>query len=183
VVNVQWTSEAYVNAVLRSNASRAANESALARSEEYETDLVEVSSHPGSRPSHFGFQGNIYSRSGTSDKYPPLDSTGYGSAGGIGGVNCGHILYPFWEGVSIARGPTQTKEESTALYEESQNQRALERAIRSAKRELSVVEKTGDADAIKQAKQTIRDRQSEMRDFIGETGRSRLYPREGIYGA
>ena len=181
----QWTSEAYVNAVLRSNTSRAANESALARSEEYGTDLVEVSSHPGSRPSHFGFQGNVYSRSGTNPNYPSLDSTGYGDAAGIGGVNCGHILYPFWEGVSIERGPTQTAAENEALYVESQNQRALERSIRSAKRELSVAEKTSDPAArdelIAGAKQKIRDRQAQMREFIDETSRTRRYGREAIY--
>jgi hypothetical protein len=92
-----------------------------------------------------------------------------------------HILYPFWEGVSIQRGPTQTAEENELLYQTVQNQRALERAIRSAKRELAVVEKTGDKNAIWEAKQTIRDRQQEMRDFIDETGRTRQYGREQIY--
>ena len=179
----QWTSEAYVNAVLRSNTSRAANESALARAEEYETDLVEVSSHPGSRPSHYDYQGKVYSRSGTNQNYPALAETGYGDPAGIGGVNCGHILYPFWEGVSIERGPTQTKAENEALYAESQNQRALERSIRSAKRELSVMESLGDADGIKAAKQTIRDRQAQMREFIDETGRTRRPGREAIYDA
>ena len=180
----QWTSEAYVNAVLRSNTSRAANESALARAEEYDTDLVEVSSHPGSRPSHYDYQGQVYSRSGTSEKYPALDSTGYGQGGGgLGSINCGHILYPFWEGVSIERGPTQTKAENEALYAESQNQRALERSIRSAKRELSVMESLGDADGIKAAKATVRDRQAQMREFVDETGRTRRSGREQVYDA
>ncbi len=178
----QWTSEAYVNAVLRSNASRAANESALARAEEYETDLVEVSSHPGSRPSHFEYQGQVYSRSGNNQNYPALAETGYGDGGGgLGSINCGHILYPFWEGVSIQRGPTQTEEENAALYQESQDQRALERAIRASKRELDVMQKTGDENAIREAKQAVRDRQREMRDFVEATGRTRLYGREQIY--
>ena len=183
----QWTSEAYVNAVLRSNMSRAANESALARAEEYETDLVEVSSHPGSRPSHYGYQGKVYSRSGTNPNYPALSETGYGDPAGISGINCSHLLMPFWEGVSIARGPTQTEAENEALYAESQDQRALERAIRSAKRELSVAEKTSDPAArdelIAGAKQKIRDRQAQMREFIDETGRTRRSGREQIYGA
>ena len=178
----QWTSEAYVNAVLRSNTSRAANESALARAEEYETDLVEVSSHPGSRPSHYDYQGKVYSRSGTNQNYPALAETGYGDPAGIGGVNCSHILYPFWEGVSTKDGPTQTEAENDALYAESQNQRALERSIRSAKRELSVMESLGDADGIKAAKATVRDRQAQMREFIDETGRTRRSGREQIYG-
>ena len=179
----QWTSEAYVNAVLRSNTSRAANESALARSEEYGTDLVEVSSHPGSRPSHYDYQGKVYSRSGTNPNYPALSETGYGTAAGISGVNCSHQIQPHWEGVSIARGPTQTKAENDALYAESQNQRALERSIRSAKRELSVMESLGDADGIASAKATVRDRQAQMRVFIDETGRTRRPGREAIYDA
>lgn len=177
----RWTSEAYVNAVLRSNASRVANEVSLKRAEEYETDLVEVSSHPGSRPTHYDYQGQVFSRSGNSQKYPPLAETGWGDAGGIGGVNCGHILYPFWDGVSIARGPTQTEAENELLYQTSQDQRALERGIRSAKRELTVMEALGDKNGIWEAKQLIRDRQSEMRGFIEETGRTRRSGREQVY--
>lgn len=177
----QWTSEAYVNAVIRSNTSRAANESALARAEEYETDLVEVSSHPGSRPSHYDFQGQVFSRSGTHEKYPPLSDTGYGDAGGIGGVNCSHLLYAFWEGVSIAREPAQSEAQNEALYTESQNQRALEREIRSAKRELTVMESLGDDAGILAAKQSVREAQSAMREFVDDTGRTRQYSREQVY--
>lgn len=177
----QWTTEAYVNAVIRSNTSRAANESALARGAEYETDLVEVSSHPGSRPSHYDFQGQVFSRSGTHPKYPPLSNTEYGEPGGIGSINCSHILYPFWEGVSIAREPAQSEAQNEAMYAESQNQRALERSTRSAKRELSVVQETGDMQAINEARQTVRDRQREMREFLDDTGRTRQYSREQVY--
>jgi hypothetical protein len=177
----QWTTEAYVNAVLRSNAGRAANETALARGAEYETDLVEVSSHPGSRPSHYDFQGQIFSRSGNNPDYPALDETGYGAADGVGGVNCGHLLYPFWEGLSVARGPEQTEEENKALYEEGQDQRKLERAIRTAKRELDVMETLKDPNGIWEAKQTLRDRQAEMRDFVEATNRTRRREREQVY--
>jgi hypothetical protein len=177
----QWTSEAYVNAVLRSNASRVASEVSLRRAEEYETDLVEVSSHPGSRPTHYEYQGQIFSRSGTSTKYPPLAETGWGDAAGVGGVNCGHILYPFWEGVSIAREPSMSESENETLYETSQEQRGLERNIRSAKRDLAVMEALGDKNGIFDAKATIREAQAAMRGFVEDTGRTRRREREQVY--
>ena len=43
-------------------------------------DLVEVTSHMGARPSHAAWQGGVYSRSGSSVKYPDFEtSTGYGT--------------------------------------------------------------------------------------------------------
>lgn len=177
----QWTSEAYVNAVLRSNASRVTSEVNLKRAEEYGTDLVEVSSHPGSRPTHYAYQGNVYSRSGTSPKYPPLVDTGWGTAGGIGGVNCSHLLYPFWDDVSIAREPMMGEEDNETLYETAQEQRSLERDIRKAKRDLAAMEAVGDDNGAFDARNDVREAQAAMRAFIEETGRTRRREREQVY--
>jgi hypothetical protein len=177
----QWTSEAYVNAVLRSNASRASNEVSLKRAEEYGTDLVEISSHPGCRPTHYRFQGNVYSRSGTSEKYSPLSITGWGTAGGIGGVNCSHGLNPFWIGYSITRKPGETASENELAYDTSQEQRSLERDIRRAKREKALMEELGDDNGIWEAKQSLSDSFAAMRDFTEATGRTRRREREQVY--
>ncbi len=177
-----WTTEAYANMVIRTSQRRVSTDAMFARGDEYGTDLIEISSHAGARPGCAPYQGRIYSRSGTSEKYPALDSTSYGEAAGIFGINCGHAAYPYWEGVSIQRNePTEDAAENAIQYAESQKQRAYERAIRSAKRDLKAMEALGDEKGIAEARELVRDRQAAMREFIEETGRTRRRAREQIY--
>lgn len=64
-------------------------------------DLVEVTAHSGARPEHAEWQGKVYSRSGKSSKYPSLvEATGYGTGPGLGGWNCRHSMFPYYEGMS-----------------------------------------------------------------------------------
>lgn len=94
-------------------------------------------------------------------------------------INCGHYPIPIIPGVSIphAQDYVQPKEENDKQYAESQQQRALERKIRAAKRAVEM------GDDSKEAKQRVKDAQKEMRAFIAETGRTRRYDRESLYGA
>ncbi|MET3504949.1 phage minor capsid protein [Halalkalibacter oceani] len=177
----QWTTEAYVNMVIRTASNKVANDMQFARMDEHGVDLVEVSSHMGARPRCAPYQGKIYSRSGTSDNYPPLSETSYGELAGLRGINCGHIFYPFIEEVSIPRPPEFSREENDEAYKQSQRQRYLERRIRYAKRELSMMEAMEDEIGVEQAKRKVRDRQAIMREFISDSGRTRRYNREQIY--
>ena len=176
----KWSTEAYINMVTRSMVSKVSNEMQTARFQEYGVDLVEISSHADSRPSHIPFQGNIYSISGKSTKYPPLSETGYGTIEGIGGINCRHVLYPFIEGLSVRRFPKYDEAETKKRYAESQKQRYLERRIRQAKREKAMMEAMGDDEGIKKAAAKVRERQAVMREFIRRTERTRRYEREQI---
>lgn len=177
-----WTTEAYANMVIRTAERRVATDAMFARGDEYGTDLVEVSSHSGARTGCAPYQGRIYSRSGTSEKYPALDSTSYGEPAGLGGINCGHVFYPFWEGYSIKRyEATENMAKNDAEYADSQKQRAYERSIRSAKRDLKAMEALGDEAGIRDAKELVRDRQAAMREFIKDSGKTRRYGREQIY--
>ncbi|GGE47715.1 hypothetical protein GCM10011391_28100 [Pullulanibacillus camelliae] len=176
----RWSTEAYVNMVTRSMSNNVANDMQDTRFDEYDVDLVEVSSHAGSRPSHIPFQGRIYSRSGNSDKYPPLSDTGYGTIEGIGGINCMHVLYPYIPGVSKKRYQPYDAKESKRVYAESQKQRYLERRIRAAKREKMMLESMGDEGGVKLANKKIRERQAVMREFIDKTERTRRRNREQI---
>lgn len=75
-------------------------------------DLVEVTAHAGARPEHAVWQGKIYSRSGKSEKYPSLvESTGYGTGPGLGGWNCRHSMFPYFDGT----GRVYTDEELEEL--------------------------------------------------------------------
>jgi len=68
-----WSTEAYVNMVTRATQKNVATSMQESRMDDYEIDLVEISSHAASRPSHVDYQGKIYSRSGKSKKYPLLN--------------------------------------------------------------------------------------------------------------
>lgn len=112
-------------------------------------DLVEVSEHWGARPSHQIWQGKIYSRSGKNKKYPPFKECHYGEADGLCGVNCRHTFHPFFEGISE---PTKWQKEPEpkeyggkmySYYDATQKQRAMERQIRSTKREIEAMRSIG----------------------------------------
>lgn len=88
------------------------------RANEMGCDLVEVTAHAGARPEHAEWQGKIYSRSGKSKKYPPLvESTGYGTGSGLGGWNCRHNMFPYFEGTARA----YTDEELEELKNNKEN--------------------------------------------------------------
>lgn len=177
----RWSTEAYVNMVTRTISAQTAAKAQEARMDEYDIDLVEISSHRGSRPSHVEYQGRIYSRSGRAKTYPPLSGTSYGRIDGIvTGINCRHVMYPYVHGKSIKRYQPYDKSESERIYKQSQKQRAIEREIRAAKKELRMMEAMKDRSGITEAKQKVRMKQAKMRRFIDETGRTRRYNRERI---
>ena len=109
---------------------------------EMDCELVEVSSHLGARPSHAEWQGQIYSLKKGHPKYPYFyDATGYGTGDGLGGWNCRHSFFPYFEGLSVAaNAPTFSKEENLEEYTNTQKQRAYERSIRKSKRELAALD-------------------------------------------
>ena len=142
------------------------------------TDLVETTAHIGARPSHAVWQGRIFSRSGSTTKYPDFEqSTGYGTGDGLCGWNCRHSFFPFFEGYSkpaYEMGKFDS-EENTRLYEIEQKQRRYERMVREAKREVSTLQagfdvadsaelQEGLAQDLQQAKSKLRNRQKLLRE-------------------
>ncbi len=109
---------------------------------EMDCQLVEVSSHLGARPSHAEWQGKIYSLVKGHPRYPYFyDATGYGTGDGLGGWNCRHSFFPYFEGLSSpANAPDFTKSENEQVYHDTQKQRSYERAIRQSKRELAALD-------------------------------------------
>lgn len=105
-------------------------------------NLVYVSAHGGSRPEHATWQGKVYTYKGKASKeYPDfIKSTGYGTVTGLKGVNCTHNFYPYWEGTPIPQykepDPVNVNGKEYTMYEATQEQRKMERAIRATKREI-----------------------------------------------
>lgn len=178
----EWSPEAYINMDIRTTVARVATESQFARMDDYGADLISVSSHIGARPRCEPFQGKIYSRSGKSGftedlnggriPYAPWNSTSYGEAAGLLGINCGHQIYPFFPGLSHLTYQPYQKDENNRVYAQSQRQRYLERQIRASKRECAMLEKLGDQEGFSAAATRLKQREQKLRDFTAETGRS-----------
>lgn len=188
----KWTPEAYSAMVVRTASHNAAIRAVKDRQMEFGGgDIFQVSTHPGARPLCYPYQGMFYSWSagpgeftdgdGRTQHYENINATSYGEPAGLFGINCGHHPIPIIPGYSYPQDvEEQSKEENDREYKESQEQRAYERQIRTAKREAAIANATGDAEAEKAAKQKVTEAQKQMRGFIDRTGRPRRYDRERI---
>lgn len=173
--------ETYLRMAIRDTVNQTYNELEDERASQHGSDLVLVSSHRGSRPSHFEFQGKVYSKSGSHQKYPPLSSTGYGTAAGLFGANCRHRKYIYIEGLTTNNQPIYDKDENDEIYSLTQEQRELERRVRAAKRKQTVAEGAGDEDSIKMAKARVRQEQKRVREFVKQNNLTRQYDREKVF--
>lgn len=148
------------------------------RADEMGCDLVEVSAHSGARPSHQAWQGQIYSRSGKSKKYPDfVKTTLYGKGEGLGGWNCSHSFRPWFEGMSrtyseelledYAAKKFEYNGKKLTEYEALQEQRHIERGIRRWKREQNALHAAGLDTSEAAAK--VREWNATHRDFLEQT--------------
>ena len=159
--------------------------------DEMDSDLVETTAHAGARPEHAEWQGKIFSRSGKHPKYPDFrKKTGYGTGAGLGGWNCRHSFFPYFEGSPRAYTEEMLREfeakkytyngQKLTEYEATQTQRHIERQIRRWKRENSAMAAAGLDTGEAAAK--IGQWQKEQRGFIAQTGLKRQYDREQVVG-
>jgi hypothetical protein len=98
------------------------------------------------------------------------------TAAGLFHPRCRHILAAYIPGIS----ETETHEWTAAdqkRYDESQQQRALERRIRAAKR---VEAGALTPDMARDGRAQVRAAQAAMREFIARTGRVRISHREQL---
>lgn len=178
-----WSMERYVDTVIRSTVNNTYNDLRLSRMEEHGVDLVLVNSYADAREACSRIQGNVASMSNPSGHpdYPSIYDFGYGTPGGIRGVNCRHILYPFVEGVNTNNQIQYNPEEAAERGKVVQRQRGLERNVRKAKRSFNLAGEVGDADSIQKYKSLVRSRQADIREFIQENKLPRRYDKEKIF--
>lgn len=170
----------------------------LARAEDMDCTLVEVTSHGGARPSHAEWQGRIYSIKGRHKHYDDFyKRTGYGTGEGLCGWNCYHNFYPYFEGLST---PTFSKDPSAdagrdndADYEAQQKMRRYERMVREAKREVVTYDtalEAADSPELKEAiekdlehaKKKLNNRQKLLKNYCDTNGLKRDYTRTSVGG-
>lgn len=184
-----WSPEAYVAMDVRTTMANTARAAVWERNEQYGNDLYQVSHHDGARPLCYPWQGKVISRDdlsrdveddegNTVHVYAQSETT-YGQAAGLFGINCGHYPIPFIPGFSRIRPPEQNEEQNAKEYEESQEQRALERRLRYEKRDLAVLKAQGATDEeIKIQRERVKTARNNLNDFCEETGRARRSNRE-----
>ena len=176
--------------------SQTAAELQIQRAEEMGSDLVQVSAHIGARnkgtgpANHESWQGKIYSRSGKSKKYPDfVKVTGYGTGEGLGGWNCRHSFFPYFEGLSesaysrddlreIKKETVTYNGKELSNYEGTQYQRAIERKIRFWKRQEAAMEAAKLDSSFELGK--VRQWQETMREFLRQTKLDRQRVREQV---
>ena len=161
--------------------------------DELGSDLVETSAHSGARPSHAEWQGKVFSRSGTHPKYPDFKkATGYGTGEGLGGWNCRHSFFPYFDGMKQVYTQAELNEMNAknieyngkmySEYEATQIQRGYERNIRRSKREIAASKAADLPDVEQRAKASLARYQRNQADFIKQTGLKRQYGRENVEG-
>lgn len=185
--------EVAVRRAVVTGANQTAMKSQEVLADELDVDLVEVTAHGGARPSHAKWQGQVFSRKGriTIDgvTYEDLTkATGYGRADGLGGVNCGHNFHPFIPGSARTWSDKELKAleekrytyngKKMTEYEASQEQRKIERAIRTQKRKVAALEAIGE-DASAERKM-LREAQKTYTDFTDQTGMKKQSARTQI---
>ena len=166
---------------IRTAIAQTSGKMTLARMEDYQSDLVETSSHFGARPEHAQWQGKIFSLSGSNGYENFYEATDYGDMLGLCGINCRHRFFPYFPGTTPSFEPYD-EDKNREQYEKTQQQRAYERNIRKAKRELAVAEGAG-LDTT-EAKANVRERQKEIREWLSRPENSdlrRRYENERIY--
>ena len=151
------------------------------RAKEWGSNLVEVTSHSGARPEHAKWQGKIFQLEGESSKYKNLRKvTGYGTVTGLKGANCSHDFYPFFPGISEQTYKPIPLEENAKVYEQSQQQRQLERDVRAQKRRVLTADAAGDAEGKTKAQLALKDKESQLKQFIKDTGRTQRTNRQQV---
>ena len=137
------TIETAVFRAVRTGVAQAAAGMAIQSMEERDWDIVLVSAHLGARygdggenpGNHAWWQGKFYSRTGRTPDLPPfVETTGYGTGGGLCGWNCRHSIGPG----DLRNNPFSGFDsgENKTAYDLSQKQRAQEARIRRTKTKL-----------------------------------------------
>ncbi|QPI89325.1 hypothetical protein I3F57_06155 [Lacticaseibacillus paracasei subsp. tolerans] len=177
----RWQPDTYLRMVINNQVKQTSNSIAIQRAKDYGS-YVKVSSHLRCRPTHLQYQGRIYSVSSDSIEYPDLyQTTNYGSAGGLCGINCHHYVMPYVPGYyEQTDHDTIDEQDNNEAYALTQEQRRLERQVRAAKRVQLSAKTFGDEPAIKRANRLVSNRQTVLRDFISANKKvlSRQYDRE-----
>ena len=190
----KWSAEAYAAMDIRTTVANTARAAVWEQNQNFGNDLYIVSYHDGARPLCYPWQNKVISSLNQARTVVDLDGneipvyaqsdTSYGEPAGLFGINCKHYPSPFIPGVSVAydAGEIPDKEENDKIYEQTQQQRALERKLREEKRDLLIEKARGaDKETLDALRSRCRATSDEIDRFCDETGLPRRQNREGVF--
>jgi len=188
----QWSAEAYTAMDIRTTVFNTGRAAIWETNQNFGNDLYLVSYHNGARPLCYPYQNKVVSSTDNARTVTDLNgnkieviaqsATSYGKPAGLFGINCKHYPTPFIPGVSVIDGKPQDPEDNEKTYEESQQQRKLERKLREEKRDILMAKAQGaDDEEISKLRERSRQTSEEIDDFCRRTGRARHRDREAVY--
>ena len=190
----RWSAEAYTAMDIRTTVANTARAAVWETNQDFGNDLYIVSYHDGARPLCYPWQNKVISATNNARTVQDLDGneieviaqsdTSYGEAAGLFGINCKHYPSPFIPGVSVLYDSSEipSEKENEKIYEQTQQQRGLERKLREEKRDLLMAKEMGaDADEIKALRAKCRETSDDIDKFCEETGLPRRQNREGVF--
>ncbi|WP_213816191.1 phage minor capsid protein [Glaciihabitans sp. dw_435] len=182
-----WHIGSYAEMATRTAVNRAYNDAGVWRMQQSGINLVTVQGASDSCKRCAPWVGKILSTDGTTGavtvQHATQDKTitvviaatlEHAKGAGLFHPNCRHKCTAYLPGLSI---PQKGQEYDPIAERERETQRAIERKIRSAKRDESVA---GDDISRRRAHRDVLDGQAEMRDFVNTTGRPRASYREQL---
>lgn len=190
----KWSAEAYTAMDIRTTVANTARAAVWETNQDFGNDLYIVSYHDGARPLCYPWQNKVISSTDNARVVTDLDGneiqviaqkdTSYGEPAGLFGINCKHYPSPFIPGVSVLydQSNIMSEKENEKVYEQTQQQRALERQIREQKRDLLMAKAQGaDKEELKALRAKIRETDDEIDKFCEETGLPRRQSRESAF--
>ena len=176
-----WEIESYAEMTTRTAGGRAMMEGSIDQYQAEGRNFVIVSDAPEECKQCRPFEGKGLSLdgSGIGTKVGGIlivDTLRGATSKGLFHVNCRHRVSPIVPG----RTKPMTHTADPEGDRDRQRQRALERRIRAAKRQVEAAAPFGPTPELARAKQLVANAQADMRQFIADTDRKRLPAREQI---
>ena len=172
--------------LMRNTTSRVYNDLRIQSMKEFDSVLCSMSEHNAARPACAPIQGKVVCIVPKSDprckrEYPNIYDYGYGTPAGTQGVNCGHDLSVYIEGVSQPVKQTIDPEQAVKNMKIQQKQRYYERQVRHLKGKKSAALKLNDHDSASRFQAGIRGYQAKLRQIVKDHDfLTRQYNRERI---
>lgn len=162
----RWSMTRYVETVLRSTNSRLYNELRISRMEEFDMCLVVMSSKVSAREACAPIQGKVVDISADRKKpnYPNVYDYGYGEPWGTRGINCGHMWFPYKEGISTNHQVQYDPKEAMEMEKLNQKRNKLDRDIDKLEQKIDVAETLGMKE-LPDLRARLRQKYSERRQF------------------
>lgn len=182
----RWSIEGYMTMLMRNTTSRVYNDLRIQSMKEFDSVLCSMSEHYAARPACAPIQGRVVCIVPKSDprckpEYPNIYDYGYGTYSGTQGINCGHDLSVYIEGVSQPVKQTIDPKQAVKNMKIQQKQRYYERQVRHLKGKKSAALKLNDQDSASRFQAGIRGYQAKLRQIVKDHDfLTRQYNRERI---